>query len=122
MESCLVHCWVKRLPLSSAEEKESTFNISGETPLCPSDEPELLDVVREEREPSEESEWGWSSSSCDCSGEAEEDAARRSRSSRRLLSFLPMSTMSLERRELEGKSGLTVVSLGNAVLNPASLS
>ena len=68
--------------------------------------------------------WSWSStvtsSWCDCSGEAELEAALRSKSSKRRLSFLP-------RVGISGRAGrirlgsLTIVALGDSILYAPSL-
>ena len=60
-----------------------------------------------------------------CSGDSEADAARFSRSSRRRFNFLPVAQQTLETRlnlDSEPEIMLTVVTLGDSVLNATTLS
>lgn len=67
------------------------------------------------------------SSACDCSGEADDEPALRSRSSRRLFIFLPdhWSVPIFEadlQSSVDGVTTLTVIALSDPVLYPSTLS
>ena len=61
------------------------------------------------------------SSACTCSGEADEDPARRSRSSMRLLSFLPGGMSVVRSYSMEGSAILTIIALSDAILYASPL-
>lgn len=63
----------------------------------------------------------WRSSACTCGGDAEDEPARLSRSSRRRFSFLPIQILATCLPKLL-PGLLTVVALGNAVLDSSAFS